>query len=136
MMVVRYSSASGFSRRWIRYQRRVPLKGHPITTGRPWSVIHFAIRPLGQLSHSVNSGEDTDSLSYSIDAVPTESASIADNLQVASLGNNINICLTLLISFIAGCILRFIVLHACSFCNAGALTELIVRARYCDQHLY
>src|SRR5919107_962433 len=120
MMVVRYSSASGFSRRWIRYQRRVPLKGHPITTGRPWSVIHCAIRPLDQLSHSINSGEDTDFLSYSIDAVPTESASIADNLQVAPLGNNIDICLTLLISFIAGYILPFIVLACVRFCNVDA----------------
>src|SRR5919107_2374717 len=115
MMVVRYSSASGFSRRWIRYQRRVPLKGHPITTGRPWSVIHCAIRLLGQLSHSANSGEHKDSLSYPIDAVSSQSASIADQLQVAPLGNSIDIRLSLLISFIAGYILRFIVLPRMQF---------------------
>jgi hypothetical protein len=101
------------------------LKGHPITTGRPCSDIHCAIRSLGQLSHSANSGEDTDSLFYPVDAVSTESASIADKLQVAPLGNNIDICLTSLISFIAGYILRFIVLHACSFCNVGAPADLL-----------
>ena len=96
-------------------------------------MIHCAIRALGQLSHSANSGEDTDSLSYSVGAFSTDSASIADRLQVAVLGNNTNICLTLLISFVTKDILRRIVVYACSFCNTGAPAET---AGACSSHAY